>query len=64
MRAQAVGLGGGEQAHDRGGAHAGAGGADEQPVLAAQGDRADGIFDRVVVDRAVAVVEATSPRFQ
>jgi hypothetical protein len=54
VRAQAVGFGGGQQAHDRGGAFAGAGGADEQPVLAAECDLPDGVFYRVVDDRSTA----------
>ena len=46
-----IGLGGGEQAHDRGGTAAGRFRADEEPVLAPERDRPDRVLDPVVVDR-------------
>lgn len=59
MRIQAVGLGGGDQAHDGGGAPACRFAAGKQPVLATEGHGPDRPFDRVVVDRVRAVVEHT-----
>ena len=49
MRVVTVGLGGGQQTHDRGGTLAGPLGPCEQPVLASQGNGPDRVFDAVVV---------------
>ena len=52
----AVGLGSGEQTHDGGSAFARRFRSGEQPVLAPDSDWADGILDRVVVDRVSPVI--------
>ena len=57
MGFEAVGLDGGEETHDGRRTSAGAFGAGEEPVLAADGDGPDGIFDRIVVDRPSPLVE-------
>ena len=49
MRLVAVGLGGGQQAHDRGGALAGPLGPGEQPVPTSQGNGPDRVLNAVVV---------------
>lgn len=59
----AVGFGGGEQAHDRGGPMAGRFGTGEQPVFSAQGDWPDCVLDRVVVDRIMSVLENARQRW-
>jgi hypothetical protein len=60
--AHAVGLCGGDQADERLSPLAGAGGADEQPVLAAYRYRASRVFDRVVVDWPATVVDVSVNR--
>lgn len=50
-RVKAVEFGGGEQALDGGGAAASPLRTGEQPVRLADGDRKNGVLDRVVVDR-------------
>ncbi len=43
-------------------AHAGLGLADEEPVLLADGGRADGVFDEIVVDLQAAIFEEEEQR--
>lgn len=57
MRVAAIGFGGGDQAHDRGGAFAGRFGACEKPILTTKRYRPNGILDRVIVDWVATIVE-------
>ena len=56
IRVETVGLGCGQQTHDRGGTLTGGFGASKKSVLAADGDGPDSVLGRVVVDRVAAVV--------
>jgi len=58
----AIEFGGLDQAHDRGGALAGAQAAGEQPVLPAERNRPDLVFDPVVVDRDLSVRQVARQR--
>jgi hypothetical protein len=62
LRINAVELGGLDQRVHRCGAPAAGVGAGEEPVLAADGDTAQGAFGRVVVGRQAAIIEAADKR--
>ena len=53
----AIELGGLDEAHDRGGAFAGAQATGEEPILAAERDGPDTVLDPVVVDWHLTIVE-------
>jgi hypothetical protein len=62
LRVEAVELGGLDEGEDAGGAVAALVRSGEEPVLAAEGDRADGALGGVVVDFDATVVEVSGER--
>src|SRR5438309_5684124 len=62
IRIVSVELGRLDEAHDGGGTLASAQRSRKEPVAAAERDRADAVFDVIVVDRQIAIFEVASER--